>query len=108
MKDLHIRDSADLAQLPPGFRVETWDIGRSTIGPVSIYTSWLPCAGHYETLATGPSAWLEALGWPCQWRTHTREAARDAHAQVVRACQRLLDADEALVYTQHHPPVEDK
>lgn len=94
MADLHIRTSADLCHIPPGFDPSSWDIGRSTIGPVSIYTSWLPCAGYYESLVTGPDALLAALGYPAE-RTNTRESARDMHASLVAKVRQLVVDDSA-------------
>ena len=93
-----ITGSVAIAQMCAGdWRAElaSWDIGRSTIGPVSIYTSWLPLAGYYESLVTGPDALLAVLGYPSE-RTDTREAARDMHASLVVRVRRVVD-DSACV-----------
>lgn len=96
-RDLHIRDSADLAQLPPHFDVSTWNVGRSgELAPgLEVWTTWLPVKGVYETLVTGANTedWptLVALGG----FTNNRNDAHAMHALVVRHVQRVVALAEA-------------
>jgi hypothetical protein len=93
MRDLHIKDSADLLAIPPGFDVTTWNIGRSgDLGQgVEVWTTWLPCHGFYETLVIDRDAVLHV---GVEERSHSREAAYETHARVVNEMRATLAAKE--------------
>ena len=94
MTFLHIKDSADLAQIPPRFDVSTWNIGRSgDLGHgVEVWTTWLPVHGVFETLVMDPSAHLIAHVDDAQ--TDTRDEALAQHVRTVERVRAVLAGQE--------------
>ncbi len=68
-------------------------VGRATPAPnVSLYTSWLPVQGYYETLVDGPESLYAALGTTTE-QYDSEEAAIAGHVRWMRKVEKTLESE---------------